>query len=360
MAKALDLTGLRFGNLIVLSRAKNNHKGNTQWLCKCDCGNTRIALGYDLTHGRTVTCGCAINKKGKPSSKRESLIGKRFGKLTVVSLNEKRGKRGTLYWNCKCDCGNTHVVSGSNLKTGQVSRCKKCVERPSSIVDITGERFGRLTVLHRVANIKNQVAWHCKCDCGNEVDVIGTYLKSGRKKSCGCMMQERHSTIHLEWAKHNAKKIQEKFGVDPETVTGFSYTRLYREYWSMHSRCKPNYHHSNVYHEKGITVCDEWTGEYGFWQFREWSMQNGYSDSLTLDRIDNDKGYSPNNCRWATMQKQQNNRSDNVFITRDGETKTLKEWCRYYNLDYGMVKGRRQRGWPEERLFEPKHKNQYQ
>ena len=331
MAKALDLIGKRF----VIERAENNKNGNTMWICQCDCGKTRIALGYDLTHGRTTSCGC--NPLGKPNPNRIDLTGKRFGRLQIISLDEEESNNGILYWKCKCDCGKIISVRGGNLKNGSTRSCGCISKEKIRYDDLTGKRYGRLTVIEQSGRIRGEIAWLCQCDCGNRKIIVGNDLKSGTK-SCGCLGVESRKR--------------------PKRIThGMSKTRLYREWNSLKTRCSENYHARKNYFENGITFCEEWKT---FENFRDWAMANGYNEKLSLDRIDNNKGYYPENCRWATMKEQQNNRSDNVIIEYMGESKTLKQWCEYLGLNYGMVKQRRKRGFEVPRLFEPPHKNQYQ
>lgn len=334
MAKAVDLTGQKFGKLTVVERTANNKKGNTMWLCNCDCGNTKEVLGYDLTHGRTVSCGCLHT--GKPSHKRIDLIGKRFGKLTVLSLCEEKSNNGILVWECKCDCGNTIYVRGGNLKNGHTKSCgcKAKEDRLNRYEDITGRRFGNLFVIKKVGRSKRGVLWLCKCDCGKEKIACGQDLRSGKTKSCGCLSDENRK---------KAKKV----------THGLSKKRIYKEYRSMFSRCSPNYHNKNIYYEKGVSICDKWKGTGGFENFYAWAMNNGYSDELSLDRIDGNGNYEPSNCRWITMKEQQNNRSNNVFIEYMGETKTLKQWCDTLRLNYGTIKARRRNGWVVPELFSP-------
>lgn len=336
MAKPLELVGKKFGNLTVLERAENNKNGNTQWLCKCDCGGTKVCLGYDLTHGRTTTCGCSMNLVGKPSPQRISLVGKRYGKLTVESLNEEKSKNGVLVWNCICDCGNKFVARGGNLKCGKATHCGcSKSEFSNNFVDITGNKYGTLTVLGPEGKNDRGVLWRCKCDCGAEVVKVGDDLKFGRTKTCG------DHNIH----KPNRKRSEPR----PDK-------RLYSEWYTMLNRCSKKYHGKKYYYDKGITVCEEWN-DYSV--FKTWSLQNGYSDELTLDRIDVNGNYEPNNCRWVDMKVQQNNKTSNVRIAIGDETRTLKEWSEYYDIPYGTVKARRLKGWPVDRLFEPLHKNQY-
>lgn len=348
MANALDLVGQRFGKLVVIERAENNKRGNTQWLCQCDCGNTKIALGYDLTHHRTVSCGC--NPMGKISPKRINLVGEKFGKLTVIALNEEKSKKGILVWDCQCDCGNKISVRGGNLKNGHSKSCGCLDEHSYNFIDLTGKRFGRLEVIS-LSKKGKQPLWLCQCDCGKQKIVNGNNLRTGKTTSCGCLVKEI-SKRRLQDNNFYKDRINKR-----NKTHGMSYTRLYREWVSMKNRCNPSYHERKNYYDKGIEVCSEWMD---FSVFKKWAVNNGYSENLTLDRIENSKGYSPENCRWVDMKAQENNRLNNIKITRNGKTQTLKQWCEELNLNYGMVKHRYQMGWSEERLFEPKHKNQYQ
>ena len=198
------------------------------------------------------------------------------------------------------------------------------------IKDFTGNRYGRLLVIKFVGTKNGKSIWLCQCDCGNTKTTVGHYLQTGRVKSCGCLGIE---------SRKNPKKI----------THNESYTRLHDEWRAMKWRCRPKYHAHHRYYDRGIRVCEEWEKSYEV--FREWALNNGYSDSLTLDRKDNDKGYCPDNCRWISNKEQQNNRSTNVFVEYLGKTQTLKQWSEELKLNYGMLKVRHRKGWKGSKLF---------
>lgn len=177
-------------------------------------------------------------------------------------------------------------------------------------------------------NFHGEVAWECLCECGNTITVGGYDLRSGNTKSCGCYKHERI--------------------VEANTTHGAFGTPLYRTYSNMKNRCyNKSYCLFQHYGGKGIHVCDEWLGEHGFEHFRSWALSNGYEPGLSIDRIDNRREYSPQNCRWADMQTQQNNRTNNRMITANGETRTMAEWSRVSNIPYATIQSRLGRGWDE-------------
>ena len=180
-----------------------------------------------------------------------------------------------------------------------------------AIKDMTGRRFGMLVVLG-LSHIHNKTSyWLCKCDCGNIKAVSRSSLTSGDTISCGC------------YHKAHAKEYGFKHGL--------SRNKLYSVWSGIKQRCcnkkAGNYYR---YGGRGIMICDEWKND--FQCFYEWAINNGYKDGLTIDRIDNNGDYTPNNCRWATLIEQQNNTRRNHFITYNGITKYLTRWAKLFGV----------------------------
>lgn len=178
-------------------------------------------------------------------------------------------------------------------------------------IDLTGQKFGRLTVIKRVENKGKNTYWLCKCDCGNIKSVRVDSLKNGSIKSCGCYQKEMIKKCH--------------------TIHNKCHTRLHSIWSNMKQRCfNKNAKRYSQYGGRGITVCEEWKND--FMSFYDWAMANGYNDNLTIDRIDVNGNYEPNNCKWATNKEQQNNRQHHFLITYKGITKNLQEWCEEVGL----------------------------
>ncbi len=189
----------------------------------------------------------------------------------------------------------------------------------SKIKDISGQKFGRLTALYRLHNTKCRTRWLCVCDCGNLTEVKTVKLTTGHTRSCGCLQKEVTST---HFKKHGQSK-----------------TRLYKIWQGMKKRCyNSNDKAYNYYGGRGIKVCDEWLND--FQTFYDWSMNNGYNEHLTIDRIDVNGNYEPNNCRWVDYKIQNRNSRHNTLFTIDGETRCLSEWCEILNLNYKNVLAR--------------------
>ena len=201
----------------------------------------------------------------------------------------------------------------------------------------SGDVFGKLTVVKEVPyEIKNNRTVRrilCECECGSLKIVRFADLRSGKTLSCGCLQKQKVSDYHKTHGKSN--------------------TRLYHIWFDMNHRCfNKNNAEYKSYGGRGISVCKEWQGLEGFLHFEKWSFLNGYNDKLTIDRVNNNKGYSPENCRWITIKEQQRNRSDNTKFTYKGETKCISEWSEITGLSFSCISYRFNNGWLPEEIIE--------
>lgn len=205
-----------------------------------------------------------------------------------------------------------------------------------TINDLTGMTFGRLTVRSRTSDQvspsgRHRTKWICECSCGNTVSVLAENLNSGRTTSCGC---------------YRADKNRDKFGTHLDT-----HSKLYGVWCSMKARCyNPNSTYYKRYGGRGIGICSEWKDSYE--TFRTWAISSGYHDGVSIDRIENDSGYSPSNCRWVGSVAQANNRSSNKIFTYNGETHNLSEWAKLRGINYKTLHNRIfAAGWDFERAI---------
>jgi hypothetical protein len=271
------------------------------------------------------------------------LTGQRFGRLLVGYVTRRPGCR--TFWHCLCDCGNTVEVEGSHLRNGGTQSCK-CLAREklnegrqqahdAKLIDITGERFGRLVARsiaeHRQMTHGIHVFWHCDCDCGNTKKVDGAKLRSGHTKSCGCISREMHYTH------------------------GQTLTAEYQILQGMIQRCyNPKHPSYGDYGGRGITVCDEW--RYSFEAFYK-AVGKRPSPQHSIERKNNELGYSPENVIWATQAVQTRNTRRNRLFTISGRTQCLQDWVNESVLPPGTVNTRLRLGWSIEEALNPETQN---
>lgn len=187
-------------------------------------------------------------------------------------------------------------------------------------LELTNQKFGKLLVLNRESNNKSgNTMWKCLCDCGNIIITSGHCLKNGYSKSCGCTRNEKIKYINY---KH-----------------GKSSSRLFTIWQGMCFRCtNPKFKDYESYKGKGICICDEWKDN--FQAFYDWSINNGYKENLSIDRINVNGNYEPNNCRWVNNYIQANNRTNNHHVTYHDETDTFTNMCRKLNVNVKTIYGR--------------------
>lgn len=207
--------------------------------------------------------------------------------------------------------------------------------QPTNAVDITGERFGMLTALYRHPTEKHNGAykWVFRCDCGKEIVAVKGTVVSGYKKSCGCMTSAWKSAAH--------------------TTHGYGHRGIAGIWGKMKWRCyNPNCPQYPNYGGRGIVVCDEWKDNCA--AFIEWALANGYEKGLTIERIDVNGNYEPNNCTWIPNEEQWKNRREKKSKHFGGERVSLKAVCAEKGLDYSVIKERLTMGWDiDKALSEP-------
>lgn len=208
-------------------------------------------------------------------------------------------------------------------------------------LDLTGQKFGRLTVIEQIGISKDgQKTYKCKCECGTEKIITSGNLRRGHTKSCGCLNSEKIIKRNKERAKHNGCG-----------------TRLYNIWLDMKARCKNNKSINwHLYGGRGITICEEWENDFSV--FCDWALKNGYNDNLQLDRINNDGNYEPSNCKWSTRSEQGNNRRTCKYVTINGITKTVSQWCEETGVLRHTAYTRIRKGWsPEKAVTEKPREN---
>jgi hypothetical protein len=212
----------------------------------------------------------------------------------------------------------------------------------SSFIDMTGwimKEHGvpdsRLTVIKKVGTNNNrETLWLCECNCKdhNKITVVGSSVRTGHTLSCGCLNKE-----------HVAESLKQR------STHGETNTRLFKIWQGIHKRCE-NANASNyyLYGARGITVCKEWSN---YVEFAKWAKENGYNDNLSIERINVNGNYCPENCKWATRKEQANNTRANHYLTYQNQTHTISEWADITGIKYGTLNSRIQRGWDIDRAI---------
>lgn len=204
-----------------------------------------------------------------------------------------------------------------------------------------GQRFGKLLLIERLPRYRyGQTHYKCRCDCGNEKIICSSHLVTGLTKSCGCLFKEKTGR---EWKTHN-----------------LSNSKLYQIWTNIKNRTtrsNSKLHRYSNYDRLDIKMCDEWKND--FMSFYNWAINNGYKEEklpngrnkLTIDRINPYGDYTPDNCRWITIQEQLNNMTTNRLFTINNKTLNLSQWCKEYGKSPSLVKARLKYGWDIEKAL---------
>lgn len=348
----VDYMGKTIGNAYVLGKTTPHIKPNgnikIRYLCRCNlCGKKFIAYRDSLTNHikgkyiRPLSCGCDIARD-------PITVGEKIGKLTIIECtNVVLGKHERNTWKCKCECGRVVYMKEGTLLFRTTKDCGMCGEHKSRHeVYPNGTKIGMLTIRRYIPSKTGMVEdeeYICDCDCGTK-GVIRTFLQLSGKdgcKNCGCVNAQKMKNLHDKTRRH-----------------GLSDTRIYDIYKGMMRRCyNPNEEMYYNYGGRGIYVCDEWKDQEdykGLKAFVEWAYKNGYDDTLSIDRIDNDGPYCPDNCRWATMVVQANNKRDSIQLTVGDTTYTYAQWEVASGINQNTIRRRCEKGYdPHTAVYTP-------
>lgn len=266
----------------------------------------------------------------------KDLTGMRFGRLAVVeSVGQNKNKN--YLWRCRCDCGNEIITSGGNLTSGKVKSCgclQKDIVSAARFDNLVGKKFGRLTVLELVGKEGYNYIWKCQCECGDFKFVKSNDLRSGHIASCGCLRRE--------------------LSIKRFTSHGLSKDRIFTVWVSIKARClNCNSKAFKRYGGRGITMYPAWANDFQAFYDYVSKLPHFGEEGYTLDRINNDGNYEPDNIRWATVKKQARNRCSNRIVEYQGVRMTLAEAAEKSGINYGTLHSRLKRGGTGEHLFRP-------
>lgn len=289
-----DLTGQKFGKWSVLKKDESQKGKGTHYVCQCECGTIRSISPYTLIKGFSKSCGC-----GKHVPKND-LTGRKFGKLTVIGVDEEKRGRG-IQWICKCECGNLKSYRTNLLIRGNVISCGCETRKMSSernFIDISNNRFGRLVALqidHKEADSlgNTDYYWKCQCDCGNTIVVQGTVLRRGDTKSCGCLQSEesakraKERTIDLVGKRFGLLTVIERVSLSGESSIAT---------WKCKCDCGNEKLADGYYLKKGMIVSCGCLKQSKYEMFvLQYFEEKGYESPFDFEyqkRFDDLRGYS--------------------------------------------------------------------
>lgn len=373
-----DLTGMVFTRLKVVGAAPSSKSGRRRWWCECQCEEHKrlIVDESKLLSGNTRSCGClqresVINRNKTHGFRHHPLYGthKMFkhrglpiyeewtggdGVKNFINWAETAGgyKEGTRLYRKDLTKG----FFPDNLEFKEIKHPHpESVPRKRNETELIGQTFGKLKVIDFAGSQPRKDGervryWLCECSCPdhNRVVVSTDKLRSGKKQDCGCVAARK--VVAKEYDLDNTEGILnscDEYLNLPNDIRYIVYKRLWEIHRKMMERCyNPDNQAYDRYGGRGIDVCNEWADQAtGLGNFIVWSLKNGYATNLTIDRIDNDKGYNPKNCQWATYKEQGNNKRNNVLIYDGLRWFTMRQFEEHYRKTEGYVATHLSRKW---------------
>lgn len=311
---------------------KERRKSGLYYLCKCKCGNTKYYQDNVIRYGNVEDCGCHLFQLDKAKQK---YVGKKFNLLTIKDcyLDVYQSKK-RIFAKCQCQCGNITSMTLTEVKNGHIKSCG-CLNKFDFERDYKNKVYNGIKVVDFVKRGRTSLESRikCECHCGElfEARLISLLKKTRFIIACP-------KCNNSKYPQYNIKQKYEMKDGDIRTIL-----------YGIKDRCfNKNRRDAKWYFDKGITVCDEWLNSSD--AFIKWAKENGYKKGLTIDRIDPNGNYCPENCRWVDMEVQNNNQSNSVKYFCDGEYLSLAQISRKKNMNYRTLLARKNRGWTIEKI----------
>ena len=259
-----DLTGKRFGKLVVTGVSGERKNGYLMWNCRCDCGNEVLVDSRRLKKNTVKSCGCVPRMKI-----RQNLRGKRYGRLIVLQPTDKRGSGGEVIWLCQCDCGNVTEASGRLLQLGKKKSCGCLMRERMDADDLAGRRFGQLEVLSYAGKQNGFFMWNCRCDCGKEWKVRQSNLQSGHTTSCGCNFHPNAIRHMVEGTCVEMIASKTIFKSNTSGIRGVYWNQRANR-WIAQITFKGKTYYLGSYRTKEEAACARQEGEAMYREFLDW------------------------------------------------------------------------------------------
>jgi len=355
MRSIVDYRGKVFNELTVIKQVYDSKRARYLWLCKCTCGNELRLPSHSIKHESIKSCASCHHARLTINE-----VGNIYNNLLVIRKSSKQeSTRSGVIWECLCFCGTITHVRAKALRSGERKSCG-CFNYIGSY--FIGVELGDLTILDKYFSrtLHPLDTWyHCKCTCGVEFSTTHSSLRGKSKKrvcSDNCLLTSLRASFPkgkireikaqlkaIDFTNDPNKKAQKYFGKPIREVPE------YTVWQGMRSRC---YNTNNTsyrrYGGRGITICDTWRND-----FKQFYKDMGQRPALgyTIERIDNDKGYSRINCEWVLLRDQCRNRSNTIWLTYMNRTKILSEWAREFDLSQTTTNNRYHAGYPIHIIF---------
>lgn len=339
----IDLTGKQFDRWYVIEFFGIFSNGSSKWLCECECGTKKPVFGFSLTKGESRSCGC---------------LQKEVATENWTIHGHHKTRLYSIYMGMKSRCNYDNSSSYDRYRGRGISICEEWNNDFITFYDWANKNgYEEHLTLDRIDNDGNYEPSNCRWatvkEQNNNMSSNIVVTHNGKSQNITQWANELGIHPYTFGARLRKNLDEDKLFARKREIKNkgihAKQDKLSGVWYSMKSRClNPNHSGYAYYGGRGITICDEWLDKE---VFKEWARSNGYREGLSLDRIDNDQGYGPLNCRWATREEQGQNKRKTVWLTHDNETLTLADWAKRLGISTKTLKGRLQVNMPDDKLF---------